>query len=532
MNDLFSSRSFSRDTHVVEMGNNASSSPTAVNLDKFFEDVESVKDELKELERLYSNLHDSHEQSKTLHNAKTVKDLRSRMDSDVSLALKKAKLIKVRLEALDRSNAANRSLPGCGPGSSSDRTRTSVVNGLRKKLQDSMESFNNLRQQISSEYRETVQRRYYTVTGENPDEKTIDVLISTGESETFLQKAIQEQGRGRILDTISEIQERHDAVKDLERNLKELHQVFMDMAVLVHEQGEKLDDIESQVNRAHSFVRGGTQELTTARVYQKNTRKWTIIAIIILLLIVLFRHEEILLQIKIKVLSDSEGGNVQKNQSEKSPWLNPAGENRRPANPLHIRGRLPYQFEPISSKFKSNRIFLALLSLSSTMATLRMIDGMFRGIYHGKQYHAADIAAVLSRAWSAGVQRIIVTGGSLEESREALKIAETDGRLFCTVGVHPTRCKEFEESGDPETYFQALLSLTKEGIEKGKVVAVGECGLDYDRLHFCPADIQKKYFEKQFELAHTTKLPMFLHMRAAAEDFCDIVERNKQRSDL
>lgn len=180
MNDLFSSRSFSRDTHVVEMGN-ASSSPTAVNLDKFFEDVESVKDELKELERLYTNLRDSHEQSKTLHNAKAVKDLRSRMDSDVSLALKKAKLIKVRLEALDRSNAANRSLPGCGPGSSSDRTRTSVVNGLRKKLQDSMESFNNLRQQISSEYRETVQRRYYTVTGENPDEKTIDVLISTGQ---------------------------------------------------------------------------------------------------------------------------------------------------------------------------------------------------------------------------------------------------------------------------------------------------------------------------------------------------------------
>ena len=180
MNDLFSSRSFSRDSHVVEMGI-SSSSPTAANLDKFFEDVESVKDELKELEKLYQNLYDSHEQSKTLHNAKAVKDLRSRMDSDVSLALKKAKLIKVRLEALDRSNASNRTQPGCGPGSSSDRTRTSVLSGLRKKLQDSMEGFNNLRQQISSEYRETVQRRYFTVTGENPDEKTIDILISTGE---------------------------------------------------------------------------------------------------------------------------------------------------------------------------------------------------------------------------------------------------------------------------------------------------------------------------------------------------------------
>uniref|UniRef100_A0A0E0HWT5 Uncharacterized protein n=1 Tax=Oryza nivara TaxID=4536 RepID=A0A0E0HWT5_ORYNI len=119
------------------------------------------------------------------------------------------------------------------------------------------------------------------------------------------------------------------------------------------------------------------------------------------------------------------------------------------------------------------------------------------GIYHGKQCHAADIPAVLARAWASGVDRIIVTGGSLKESREALEIAETDGelscldagcfdyvllgafkvfvvmclrswRLFCTVGVHPTRCGEFEESGDPEGHFQALLALAKEGIAKGK----------------------------------------------------------------
>ncbi|KAI7990335.1 putative deoxyribonuclease TATDN1 [Camellia lanceoleosa] len=170
------------------------------------------------------------------------------------------------------------------------------------------------------------------------------------------------------------------------------------------------------------------------------------------------------------------------------------------------------------------------------MATIRMIDiavnftdNMFRGIYNGKQCHIPDIAAVLTRAWSAGVDRIIVTGGSLEESKEALAIAETDARLFCTVGVHPTRCKEFDESGDPEKHFQELLSLAKMGVEKGKVVAIGECGLDYDRLHFCPPDVQKKYFEKQFELAYLMKLPMFLHMRAATEDFCDIVERNKDR---
>ncbi|KAK4380655.1 hypothetical protein RND71_002517 [Anisodus tanguticus] len=292
MNDLFSG-SFSRyrendqslnqqDFHTIEMGDTG-----GVNLDKFFEDVEAIKDELKNIEKLYTQLQTSNEKSKTLHNANAVKDLRSEMDDDVSMALKKAKFIKVRLEALDRSNASNRSLPGCGPGSSSDRTRTSVVNGLRKKLQESMNQFNELRQKMAGEYRETVERRYYTVTGEKPDEAVLDTLISTGESETFLQKAIQEQGRGQVMDTVMEIQERHEAVKELERNLKELHQVFLDMAVLVESQGAQLDDIESHVNRANSFVRGGAQQLQVARKHQKNTRKWTCFAIILLLIIIL-----------------------------------------------------------------------------------------------------------------------------------------------------------------------------------------------------------------------------------------------------
>jgi t-SNARE complex subunit (syntaxin) len=52
----------------------------------------------------------------------------------------------------------------------------------------------------------------------------------------------------QILDTIAEIQERHDAVRDMERKLLELHQIFMDMAVLVEAQGELLDNIEVQVS--------------------------------------------------------------------------------------------------------------------------------------------------------------------------------------------------------------------------------------------------------------------------------------------
>ncbi|GAB4826631.1 hypothetical protein Ancab_033526 [Ancistrocladus abbreviatus] len=292
MNDLFSS-SFKKYTDlkqqacVDDLEAGGASGTEALNLDKFFEDVENVKQEMKEVEKLRRRLQESNEESKIVHNAKTMKQLRARMDADVVQVLKKAKVIKGKLEALERSNASSRNVPGCGPGSSCDRTRTSVVSGLGKKLKDMMDDFQSLRAKMQAEYKETVERRYFTITGEKADETTIENLIASGESENFLQKAIQEQGRGQIMDTISEIQERHDAVKEIEKNLIELHQVFLDMAALVEAQGQQLNNIESHVAHASSFVRRGTEQLQDAREYQKGSRKWTCIALILGLVLII-----------------------------------------------------------------------------------------------------------------------------------------------------------------------------------------------------------------------------------------------------
>ncbi|KAH7568985.1 hypothetical protein ACOSP7_012140 [Xanthoceras sorbifolium] len=292
MNDLFSS-SFKKYTDLKQQAylDDMEAGRESVNLDKFFEDVESVKEEMKGVEKLYKKLQEANEESKIVHNAKTMKELRSRMDMDVEQVLKRVKVVKAKLEALDRSNVASRSVAGCGPGSSADRTRTSVVGGLGKKLKDMMDDFQSFRNKMTAEYKETVERRYFTITGQKADEDTIENLISSGESESFLQKAIQDQGRGQIMDTISEIQERHDAVKEIEKNLIELHQVFLDMAALVEAQGHQLNDIESHVAHASSFVRRGTEQLQEAREYQKSSRKWTCIAVlagIVLIIVILF----------------------------------------------------------------------------------------------------------------------------------------------------------------------------------------------------------------------------------------------------
>ncbi|KAF8403384.1 hypothetical protein HHK36_011486 [Tetracentron sinense] len=92
--------------------------------------------------------------------------------------------------------------------------------------------------------------------------------------------------------------------------------------------------------------------------------------------------------------------------------------------------------------------------------------------------------------------------GSLEESKEALAMGDFSVRLACIL-LDAMNLKN--GWGDPGS---------REGVEKGKVVAIGERGLDSDRHHFCPSGIHQKYFEKQFDLADVIKLHMFLHMRS------------------
>ncbi|KAI3804086.1 hypothetical protein L1987_32256 [Smallanthus sonchifolius] len=284
MNDLFSN-SFKHYPDDVEAGGGADNDP--VDLDKFFLDVEDVKEDMSGVEKLHKKLQESNEESKMVHNAKTMKQLRARMDKDVEQVLKRVKVIKGKLVALDKSNVEHRKIPGCGAGSSTDRTRTAVVVGLGKKLKTMMDDFQVLRTRMNEEYKETVGRRYFTLTGENANEELIENLISSGEGEDFLQKAIQDQGQGQIMDTISEIQERHDAVKDIEKNLIELHQIFLDMAALVEAQGQQLNDIESHVAHASSFVHRGTEQLVEARELQKSSRKCTCIAIALVLILII-----------------------------------------------------------------------------------------------------------------------------------------------------------------------------------------------------------------------------------------------------
>lgn len=254
MNDLLSNSmrvlDNGQDFHVVDMGHpvELAKMDSGGYLKTVYDEAELVQKELAQVKELLAKLQHANQESKTILKATAMKTLRQEMDKDIETVNKTARSIKNRLDELEKKNLANRKNRGSEEGTSVDRVCTSIVNADRKKLKDVLEGFQLLREKIMADYKETVERRYFTVTGERGDDATIERIIDTGESETFLQKAIHEQGRGHILETIKEIQERHDAVKDIEKSLLELHEIFLDMAVLVDEQGATLNNIHQNVS--------------------------------------------------------------------------------------------------------------------------------------------------------------------------------------------------------------------------------------------------------------------------------------------
>ncbi|MBU3054941.1 TatD family hydrolase [Pseudomonas indica] len=131
--------------------------------------------------------------------------------------------------------------------------------------------------------------------------------------------------------------------------------------------------------------------------------------------------------------------------------------------------------------------------------------------------------ALLVRAFEAGVCQLVLTGTSLDESEQALRLCrqldESGKRLFSTAGIHPHDASHWNAGSARQ-----LRSLLKEP----EVRAVGECGLDFNR-DFSPRQQQEKALEEQLALAAELQMPAFLHERDADQRLLAILRDYRDR---
>ena len=124
--------------------------------------------------------------------------------------------------------------------------------------------------------------------------------------------------------------------------------------------------------------------------------------------------------------------------------------------------------------------------------------------------------AAIDAAVEAGVRRMVCVGTDAQRSQRAMALAAQRSEVWATIGLHPH---------DAVNGLDAIRDLLA-GDEPGRyrVVAVGECGLDYYYDH-SPRDVQRHVFAEQIALAHQYDLPLVIHTRDAWDDTFEVLDR-------
>ncbi|MBT3548423.1 MAG: TatD family hydrolase [Gammaproteobacteria bacterium] len=148
------------------------------------------------------------------------------------------------------------------------------------------------------------------------------------------------------------------------------------------------------------------------------------------------------------------------------------------------------------------------------MNPLGLID-IGANITHPQLYNQLD--KVVENMRSKGISKAIITSSNLGDTRTALDIIKAYPDFFyTTVGYHPHNSKDFSHDD-----IDLIIKYTK----NNKVLAIGECGLDYYR-EYSSKDDQLFCFEEQLEVAKAIRLPIFLHEREAHKDFVNTLKKH------
>ncbi len=157
---------------------------------------------------------------------------------------------------------------------------------------------------------------------------------------------------------------------------------------------------------------------------------------------------------------------------------------------------------------------------------------------------SADYKEVINRALEQGMA-VVNVGTQKDTSRRAVEVAyEFKENVYAVVGIHPVHTSKSFHDADELGGGEVAQAFTSRGEEfdyeyykklafDPKVVAIGECGLDYYRMEQGAGskeqiEKQKQIFIKQIELANEVKKPLMIHCRDAFRDLIDLLDSSKR----
>ncbi|KAM6133538.1 LOW QUALITY PROTEIN: syntaxin-3-like [Phoenicopterus ruber ruber] len=243
-------------------------------MDEFFSEIEEtrqnidkISENVEEAKKLYSNL------SAPIPEQKTKDDL-EQLTAEIK---KMANSVRNKLKSMERSIEQDEAR------SSADlRIRKSQHSVLSRKFVDVMK-YNEAQVDFRERSKGRIQRQLEISAGKNTTDEELEEMLESGNPSIFTSGIMDSQ----ISKQVREIEGRQQDIVRLESSIKELHDMFVDIAMLVENQGAMIDRIENNMDQSVGFVERAVADTKKAVKYQRGQRKKIMIMICCIILAII-----------------------------------------------------------------------------------------------------------------------------------------------------------------------------------------------------------------------------------------------------
>jgi syntaxin 1B/2/3 len=253
----------------------------------FWEKFNAVEANLNNIELAVDDVRRAQDDLNSCKDNAQANSIRENIEGQLRQCTQRAQTIRTEIDQLERSIADEEDR---APGSAEVRLQRNHFHLLKSRFADVVTAFSELSKEIKTKFVKTVTRQF-NIAGVALDESKVEQII-LDQPEMLQQNIFQLRGGQQmreITETYNAIASRHQAILDIERQVNEVLDLFVQFAIIVRDQGRQIDNIGQNIAAARGYVEEGVQQLEEAKEHQKSGRKclcFLVIGGIVLLVVV------------------------------------------------------------------------------------------------------------------------------------------------------------------------------------------------------------------------------------------------------
>ncbi|XP_066967268.1 syntaxin-1A isoform X1 [Macrobrachium rosenbergii] len=242
-------------------------------MDEFFNEVEEIREMIEKILNNVEEVKKKH--SEILSAPQPDEKVKQELDDMMTDIKKTANRVRAKLKVIEQNIESEEHV---SKASADLRIKKTQHSTLSRKFVEVMTEYNR----TQTDYRERCKgriQRQLEITGRNTTSDELEEMLEKGNPAVFTQGIIMETQQAK--QTLADIEARHNDIIKLENSIRELHDMFMDMAMLVESQGELMNRIENHVQEAQDYVDTAKQDTKKAIRYQSKARRKKLLCIFI-----------------------------------------------------------------------------------------------------------------------------------------------------------------------------------------------------------------------------------------------------------